>query len=209
MGCWMHFRSLFYTFKMQSLNKVVFEDFFTPLTSGLLLSGFLRGDRSAVHSCPGCVLPSFRGVGCIQHTDVNASTWMVERQHPWKQQFLNLLEGKKKKEKKTPQKLANFCPALSGLRVTSVVLILPYSTHLWILDHISTVVNNQRKHNLPYNQLFCCHLFSVSLLVAQMVKKSAWSAGDAGLIPASGRSPAEGNGNPLQYSCLENSMDRL
>ena len=33
-------------------------------------------------------------------------------------------------------------------------------------------------------------------------------AGDTGLIPGSGRSPAEGNGNPLQYSCLENPMDR-
>ena len=31
---------------------------------------------------------------------------------------------------------------------------------------------------------------------------------DAGLIPGSERSPGEGNGNPLQYSCLENSMDR-
>ena len=33
-------------------------------------------------------------------------------------------------------------------------------------------------------------------------------AGDGGLIPGSGRSPGGGNGNPLQYSCLENSMDR-
>ena len=32
--------------------------------------------------------------------------------------------------------------------------------------------------------------------------------GDVGSIPGSGRSPGEGNGNPLQYSCLENSMDR-
>ena len=32
--------------------------------------------------------------------------------------------------------------------------------------------------------------------------------GDVGLIPGLGRSPAGGNGNPLQYSCLENSMDR-
>ena len=31
---------------------------------------------------------------------------------------------------------------------------------------------------------------------------------DAGSIPGSGRSPGEGNGNPLQYSCLENPMDR-
>ena len=38
-------------------------------------------------------------------------------------------------------------------------------------------------------------------------KVSACNAGDLGLIPGSGRSPGEGNGNPLQYSCLENSMD--
>ena len=36
---------------------------------------------------------------------------------------------------------------------------------------------------------------------------SACNAGDQGSIPGSGRSPGEGNGNPLQYSCLENSMD--
>ena len=39
-------------------------------------------------------------------------------------------------------------------------------------------------------------------------KESACSAGDSGSIPGSGRSPGEGNGNPLQYSCLENPMDR-
>ena len=40
-------------------------------------------------------------------------------------------------------------------------------------------------------------------------KESACSAGDPGSIPGSGRSPGEGNGNPLQYSCLENSMERI
>ena len=39
------------------------------------------------------------------------------------------------------------------------------------------------------------------------VKASACYAGDLGLIPGSGRSPGEENGNLLQYSCLENSMD--
>ena len=38
-------------------------------------------------------------------------------------------------------------------------------------------------------------------------KESACNVGDLGLIPGSGRSPGEGNGNPLQYSCLENAMD--
>ena len=39
------------------------------------------------------------------------------------------------------------------------------------------------------------------------VKESACNAGDLGSIPGSGRSPGGGNGNPLQYSCLENLMD--
>ena len=38
-------------------------------------------------------------------------------------------------------------------------------------------------------------------------KASAYNAGDLGSVTGLGRSPGEGNGNPLQYSCLENSMD--
>ena len=46
-------------------------------------------------------------------------------------------------------------------------------------------------------------------LMAQMVKcLSAFNAGDLGSIPGLGRSPGDWNGNPLQYSCLENPMDR-
>ena len=41
-----------------------------------------------------------------------------------------------------------------------------------------------------------------------VVKNLPASAGDVGSIPRWGRSPGEGNGNPLQYSCLENAMDR-
>ena len=41
-----------------------------------------------------------------------------------------------------------------------------------------------------------------------MVKNLPANAGDGGVIPGSGRAPGEGNGNPLQYSCLETSMDR-
>ena len=57
---------------------------------------------------------------------------------------------------------------------------------------------------LAYYNNFCCDLgFSGS----SAVKASASSAGDPGLIPGLGRSPGEGNGTPLQYSCLENPMD--
>ena len=50
--------------------------------------------------------------------------------------------------------------------------------------------------------------FGWTSLVAQTVKASAYNAGDPGSIPGLGRSPGEGNGNPLVYSCLENPMDR-
>ena len=45
-------------------------------------------------------------------------------------------------------------------------------------------------------------------LVAQRVKASACNVGDLGSIPGLGRSPGERNGNPLQYSCLENPIGR-
>ena len=41
-----------------------------------------------------------------------------------------------------------------------------------------------------------------------VVKNLPANAGDVGLIPGSGKSPGEGNGNPSQYSCLENATDR-
>ena len=41
-----------------------------------------------------------------------------------------------------------------------------------------------------------------------VVKNPSANAGDAGLIPGLGRSPGERNGNPVQYSCLENPIDR-
>ena len=49
---------------------------------------------------------------------------------------------------------------------------------------------------------------SQGLLWNSVGKESACNVGDLGLIPGLGRSPGEGNGNPLQYFCLENPMDR-
>ena len=49
---------------------------------------------------------------------------------------------------------------------------------------------------------------SQAALVVKNPPANAGDAGDAGSIPGSGRSPGGGHGNPLQYSCLENPMDR-
>ena len=51
------------------------------------------------------------------------------------------------------------------------------------------------------------HMYGVSL-VPQMVKNPLANAEDSGSVPGLGRSPGEGNGNPLQYSYLGNLMDR-
>ena len=52
------------------------------------------------------------------------------------------------------------------------------------------------------------HLKFMCILGGSDSKESTCNAGDPGLIPGSGRSPGEGNGYPLQYSCLENSMHK-
>ena len=51
-------------------------------------------------------------------------------------------------------------------------------------------------------------LFSQVVLVLKNAPANAGDIRDVGLIHGSGRSPGEGNGNPLQYSCLENPVDR-
>jgi len=55
--------------------------------------------------------------------------------------------------------------------------------------------------------LFCFNLI-YEFTVVKKLPVNAGGTGDAGLFPELGISPAEGNGNLLQYSCLENSMDR-
>ena len=52
------------------------------------------------------------------------------------------------------------------------------------------------------------YVYKIGFLHGSVGKEVACNAGDIGLIPGSGRYPGERNGNSLQYSCLENSMDR-
>ena len=60
---------------------------------------------------------------------------------------------------------------------------------------------------LLYEEWFSVEVILDGSLVAQLVKESACNAGDPSSISGSERSPGEGNGYPLQYSGLENSMD--
>ena len=63
------------------------------------------------------------------------------------------------------------------------------------------------------SEIVLVYKYSVTVFIkgfpgGSVVKNSPTNAGHAGSIPGSGRFPGEGNGNPLQYSCLENPMDR-
>ena len=69
------------------------------------------------------------------------------------------------------------------------------ATHVCLLDYICM------------HRFFYLYTFNLGFPGGSEVKASACSAGDLGSIPELGRSPGEGNGSPLQYSCLENPMD--
>ena len=64
-----------------------------------------------------------------------------------------------------------------------------------------TIVRNAAKCIIVYKYQF------IHVPCSSVSKEFACSAGDPGLIPGLGRSPGEGNSNPLQYPCLENLMD--
>ena len=56
--------------------------------------------------------------------------------------------------------------------------------------------------------IILCFMVMLGFPPSSVGKVSACNAGGLGSIPGSGRSPGEGNGSPLQYTCLENPMDR-
>ena len=65
----------------------------------------------------------------------------------------------------------------------------------------------------PHPVCIYTHTHNLVLMISRKLygsdyKESAWNVGDPGSISESGRSHGEGNGYPLQYSCLENPMDR-
>ena len=77
-----------------------------------------------------------------------------------------------------------------------------------ILFHIQNALDLRPHHQLLSPEHLLKHVDSIiNSGFANLGKASAYNEGDPGSILGSGRSPGEGNGNPLQYSCLENPMD--
>ena len=71
--------------------------------------------------------------------------------------------------------------------------------------HYPMLHKPDKEREIPY---IISLIYEICFPDGSEAKASACNVGDLGSIPGSGRSPGEGNGNPLQYSCLENPMDR-
>ena len=80
--------------------------------------------------------------------------------------------------------------------------------YTWPVSHISILPPNRAIHYL--SPTIPSHGFPVAQSVKNVsaVQETACNEGDLGLIPGLGRSPTEENGNPLQYACPGNPMDR-
>ena len=76
------------------------------------------------------------------------------------------------------------------------------------------IISFQISHQMPMSLvsinicMYVCVYIYMGFFGGSDGKESSCNAGDLGLIPGSGRYPKRGHGNPLQYSCLENTMDR-
>ena len=92
-----------------------------------------------------------------------------------------------------------------------VTAFLPRSKHLlisWLQSPSAVILEPKKIKSVTVFVSSPIYLPWRTSLVAQMLKRLAYNAGDLGLVTGSGKSSGEGKGNPLQYSCLENPMDR-
>ena len=89
----------------------------------------------------------------------------------------------------------------------SIHFIINYSL-FYVHERDFFKVSTRTEPDHPGAKQQCCVLVCMGISGDFAGEESTCNAGDAGSIPGSRRSPGEGNGNPLQYFCLENSMDR-
>ena len=95
-----------------------------------------------------------------------------------------------------------------GLKESDTTERLHFTSYRWDTSPASLAINHSSSPASLASPSMITAWTWVSLVAQLVKKKSACTAEDLGSIPALGRSPGEGHGNPLQYSCLKNSMDK-
>ena len=96
-----------------------------------------------------------------------------------------------------------FCFSSWNTWIKTQISVSRDRVQLWTTSIMVTI----KIHLISVNKVLAYWLNYEGFLGGSVIKNPPANAGDMGSIPGSGRSPAEENGNPLQYSCLENSMD--
>ena len=87
---------------------------------------------------------------------------------------------------------------------------VPKSMHFWQIHRLLMLLSEYQALRTTAVDPICSPLLSSARFPRWLTgKEIVCQSGDSGLIPGSGRSPREGHGNPLQYSCLRNPMDSL
>ena len=93
-----------------------------------------------------------------------------------------------------------------SIQEEDITIINIYSPNIRALQYVRQMLTGMKGEN-NNNTIIVGAFNTPGFPGGSEVKASASNAGDLGSIPGSGRSPGEGNGTPLQYSCLENPMD--
>ena len=99
-------------------------------------------------------------------------------------------------------------PKDDAVKVLHLICQQIWKTQQWPQDWKSQFSFKSQRKAMPKNAQTTTQLHSSHFPGGSDGKASVYNVGDPGSIPGLGRSPGEGNGNPLQYSCLENPMDR-
>ena len=145
-------------------------------------------------------------------TDVEAETpilwppdgknWLI-----WKDPDSLKVEGGKRRGRQRMRWLDGITNVMDMILIRLQAFVMNWES--WLLHFMgSQRVIQDWATELNWRVFAICLCRDYLFPIGSLGKESACSAGDLGLISESGRSPGEGNGNPLQYSCLENPMDR-
>ena len=113
---------------------------------------------------------------------------------------------------------STWCYCLGKQHLKAFYLFCPFSSPFHIGGKFKITIGSVFiELSVPYFKLCIDHKYPSHLPLVRLIqgfpggsdgKESTHNTGDLGLIPGLGRSPGEGNDNPFQYSCLENSMDK-
>ena len=137
-------------------------------------------------------------------TDMGTNTWAPKRQHHWHSKKNKIWASSNDLFEQYYSRISERETARCTTTVSVWIKCRFFCSCILIFKFTMKCILNQ----FSCNDLNVPHHIGLPSGKDSVVKNPAINAADVGSMTGSGRSPGKGNGNPLQYSCLENSMDR-